>query len=647
MATERNWKTRFRYRFDEFLASGAGKQLLMLFALTLAVVLIHSALSVIFAVKHDDSAGFWEMFWFYFTRSLDAGTMSADAGTGLRVLATVDTILGVIVAGLLISSLSGNFQSRLENIRRGSSAVDERHHFLILGWSEKIFSIIDQLAEANIEKGRITVVVMAEGDKMAMEDDLRGKLVHLKRIKLVVRQGSSQSVSDLTRVACDQARGVVVLVDQKDLQNPSRADGRVIKTLMALYNHPLGKQHITTIPVTAEIMQAEAKDIAEIAAGGRANIIKTNEIISKIILQTARITGLSLIYDELLRFEGNEIHYARFPQAVGRRFGDLILDFPNGCLVGIAKADGSSHKLNPPTDRVLAPDEELLILAEDDHIRYAPYAGALAAAQIQVPSTPPVSHPVEHLLILGWNEKIFPIIKEFENYVGPGSTMTLVNLMPEDERQKLLAERVGPLKNVTVRHTVGDFTSRALMEKLQPERYPTVTVLGDSIGGAEDEQTEDADTRAIIALLLLRDFRQRAGITHQEVCSEILEPRNRELAASTEIHDIVVSNETVSMMLAQVTHEPRVRPVLEDLFESEGSEIYLKDIKFYCQPGQTVSFEYLMLAALARGELALGLQNTNEDAAQRYGIRLNPPDRTTGFVVKDGDRLIVMAESDG
>ena len=192
------------------------------------------------------------------------------------------------------------------------------------------------------------------------------------------------------------------------------------------------------------------------------------------------------------------------------------------------------------------------------------------------------------------------------------------------------------------------------MEELQPHRYPTVMVLGDATRGEEgggdgdkDSNAEDADTRAIIALLLLRDFRRRNNVARQEVCSEILNPKNRELAATTEIHDIVISNEMVSMVIAQVTHEPRVRPVLEDLFRSEGSEIYLKDLTMYAPAGQPVTFEYLILAAKARGEVAMGYQIYTEDSTRRYGLVLNPKDRAAVIAPKPGDQLVVMAEDDG
>ena len=89
--------------------------------------------------------------------------------------------------------------------------------------------------------------------------------------------------------------------------------------------------------------------------------------------------------------------------------------------------------------------------------------------------------------------------------------------------------------------------------------------------------------------------------------------------------------------------------MLEDLFTSEGSEVYIKDIGFYAPLGQPVTFEQLMVAAISRREVVLGLQIHSEDASTRYGLTLNPSlkARRTPFVPKPKDRLVVLAEDDG
>ena len=62
--------------------------------------------------------------------------------------------------------------------------------------------------------------------------------------------------------------------------------------------------------------------------------------------------------------------------------------------------------------------------------------------------------------------------------------------------------------------------------------------------------------------------------------------------------------------------------------------------------GQPTTFEHLILAAKARGEVAFGVQISTEDPAQRYGMKLNPKQRTTPWLPKHGDRLVVLAEDD-
>lgn len=648
MAIERGLRAKLRYRIDAFIGGGAGKQLAFLAVLTVAIILFFTLVGLILGLDtaNNITGNFfergYEVAWFYFGRVIDSGTFVGDAGLLNRLVSIGVTVAGVVVAGLLISALAGNFQQALEDIRKTGAPVMEEGHFLVLGWSEKIYSVIDQLSEAYAAQGRITVVVMAERDKVEMEDKLYDKVQSQHRVKMVVRSGSSVVLNDLAKVSFDRARAIIVLIDDADVDDPDKADARIMKTLMAIFNHPDARGVVDTLRVTAEVMQSTNQELAVIASNHRARVVKTNEMISKIILQTARIAGLSLVYDELLRFEGNEIHFKKIPPAIGRRYGEILLDFPNGLVVGIAKSDGSGHVLNPSSDHVIAPDEELLILAEDARIAYQPYVGPVPA----LPSMDTAAQKrVEHMLVLGWNAKIFPMIKEFDDYVAPGSTLTLVSTLPEEERLAQIEDKVGEVGTVQLRHLVGQFTSRGLMDQLQPQNYPLVMVLGDTV---DAKSAEEADTRAIIALLLLRDCARRSGMAPtQRVCSEILDPKNRELAATTRINDIVISNEMVSMVLAQITYEPRVQAVLEDLLRSEGSETYVKPIELYCPIGQPTTIEYLILAAKARNESLLGVQVHVDDPSKKYGLVLNPQNRKAPFTPKPGDRLVVLAEEDG
>lgn len=58
----------------------------------------------------------------------------------------------------------------MEGWKKGHSDVLESHHTLILGWSDKIASLVEQLCLANKSEGGRPIVVLAELPKEEMEE---------------------------------------------------------------------------------------------------------------------------------------------------------------------------------------------------------------------------------------------------------------------------------------------------------------------------------------------------------------------------------------------------------------------------------------------------------------------------------------------
>jgi hypothetical protein len=85
--------------------------------------------------------------------------------------------------------------------------------------------------------------------------------------------------------------------------------------------------------------------------------------------------------------------------------------------------------------------------------------------------------------------------------------------------------------------------------------------------------------------------------------------------------------------------------VFTDLFDPEGSEIYLKPAKDYVETGQLVNFYTVVEAARRRGEIAIGYRIASElrDADKSYGVRTNPP-KSTEVIFTPQDKVIVVAE---
>ncbi|MEW5868918.1 MAG: hypothetical protein AB1894_06550 [Chloroflexota bacterium] len=127
--------------------------------------------------------------------------------------------------------------------------------------------------------------------------------------------------------------------------------------------------------------------------------------------------------------------------------------------------------------------------------------------------------------------------------------------------------------------------------------------------------------------------------------SEMVDTRNRVLAEITRTDDFIVSDELVSLMLAQISENKYLSAVFADLFDPEGSEIYLKSIMDYITLDAPVNFFTLVQAARERDEVAVGFRRSSaaEVASQHYGIVINPRKKDL-ITFELGDSLVVLAE---
>lgn len=75
----------------------------------------------------------------------------------------------------------------MEDLRKGKADVLESGHSLILGWSDKLLPIVDQLCNANASEGGRPIVIMAEMEKQAMEESLAKHSPNLRGSTVVCR----------------------------------------------------------------------------------------------------------------------------------------------------------------------------------------------------------------------------------------------------------------------------------------------------------------------------------------------------------------------------------------------------------------------------------------------------------------------------
>ncbi len=127
------------------------------------------------------------------------------------MVALVISIGGVIVFALMVGIISDTIGEKVDDLKKGKSRVIEVNHTLLLGWNDKIFSIIKEIASANDSIGGGCVVVLSDKDKEEMEREIEEANIDLKGSIIICRQGSPMNSSDLKKVAAAYARSIIVL----------------------------------------------------------------------------------------------------------------------------------------------------------------------------------------------------------------------------------------------------------------------------------------------------------------------------------------------------------------------------------------------------------------------------------------------------
>ena len=92
-------------------------------------------------------------------------------------------------------------------------------------------------------------------------------------------------------------------------------------------------------PIVIELYLPRNRDVVQAVAPGRVFMVDAEEILAKVMVQTSRTTGLSVVYSELLSFDGCEMYFYEADWG-GIEFGKCQFHFPDGVPIGIRNAEG-------------------------------------------------------------------------------------------------------------------------------------------------------------------------------------------------------------------------------------------------------------------------------------------------------------------
>ncbi|WP_435874895.1 CASTOR/POLLUX-related putative ion channel [Nonomuraea dietziae] len=608
-----------RYWFDNTMSRGTASLIGWLALVSVGLVLVVAGLTA-WLTDEPEGAGFGEVLWLSLMHAMTPSKVASDKGsTAFLAVMFVGSLAGIFIVSILVGLLSNGLKQKIDRLRRGRSRIAESGHTVVLGWSDQVFTIIGELVKAHASQRGSVIAVLADRDKLDMEEEIRERIGDTGRTRLVCRTGRPTEPGDLRLMNLDKARSIVVL--SPDGEDP---DAHVIKILLALAkragDHP---------PVVASLTSSRNLAAARLAGGSQVHLVDSDDTASRLIVQSSRQSGMSVVCMDLLNFDDGEIYLRSDAALTGRSYGDALHAYQTATVIGLRRAGGVV--LNPPMDTVITAEDEVVVIAHDDSLIHLAQ-GEASFSEKDITVAPATPLEPERTLVLNWNARAEHIVRYLDGYVAPGSMLEIAAGHPK------AGTGLEGLRNLTVNVKECDTTDRYALEALGVGLYQHVIVLSD-----DRFKPQHADTRTLMTLLQLRDMQTVAGERYS-IVSEMHDENNRSLAEVTEADDIVISDTVIGLLLAQLAENRHLADVFSYLFDSRGSEIYPRPASSYVTKDAPVSFSTVIESARRRGETAIGYRlASGVNQPPHYGVVLNPS-KSQPLTLGEGDSVIVLSE---
>ena len=606
---------RIRYWFDNLLAHGTSASLVWLGVVTAAAVLISSVLLLVAGVTLSGSADdrWLEDVWQSLLRIIDLGTMANDVGWGRRLLALVITIFGLLVAGTLIGIIAAGVEDRIERMRRGRSVVIESDHIIVLGVSDRLPVLLQQLSLAGPRHRRQTIVVLANLDPAEIHAAARQAIDRRGPTRIVYRSGDPTDLADLALVRLETARAVIVLSD-------GRSDRTAVETLLAIQAELGGLDRLT---VVVELLDDDTAERLRRAFGQSVHPIVTSEAVARTVAFALRQRGLSQVVDELLDFRGVDLHILDRRDLVDVTFAQLIRGFVNARPIGIQRADGDLG-LSPAGDTRLRPGDRVVVIAGDpDAVEWSAPSTPVGATDRDRAPVRPAPVP-ERLVVIRWNALGAHVLGGWATCTSPASTVDVVVDRRSSDPDPVA---VPDLSSIAVTVVPSDDVVADAVR-----RQPTTVVLLAPHGAQED-----ADVRTILDLAALHREIAATGGEVPRIVVELRDPEHRALLDAIGPDDLIISDAMGSQFIAQLASEPVRRDVLLELYAAQDVTIRLVP----CEPLGLVG-EHLVRDVVDRGvEHGLLVIGWRRFEAGTCSVTLDP-DLRARIDLAAGDELVVI-----
>ena len=291
------------------------------------------------------------------------------------------------------------------------------------------------------------------------------------------------------------------------------------------------------------------------ASSGRVVTVQAAEVIARITAQACRQAGLSLVWRDLLDFEGDEIYFQPVPELAGHTFGEALLAFETSTRHRAPRRRRDDHGAPADGHAVRGRRRGRSPIAEDDDtVVFTGFRDEDAPDVVLTSPAPDRTGPSSCSSSGGTTSGRSSSASSTSSCRrGRRSTCSPTPTWSSAELDRPAARNLRDDASGRPHGNLDRLTERSSAE----HSYDKVIVLGYRSGLSPDGGRRPHAAHAAAAAAGARRRRRTAG--DRRIVTELLDSRDVELARATGADDFVVSDELSSLMLAQLAERRRPR----------------------------------------------------------------------------------------
>jgi len=483
----------------------------------IAIILLFSLLLAYLNYGDIDGHKYLEAIQYCAIYTMNSGDIWQKAPTKVVILKIVInttqmiTFSGALI-GLATSMLQGLFNRRVHNVGK----LKLKNHYVILNWSPIGANIIKELA---FMEGKKVVVILADKDRELIIEEIDNLFlesnIERKNIRIFVKKGNPSSRKALKEISIEKSISVALLSNSTWINSNDLNDANSFKILMSILS--INSKASVIVEANDDRVSKEISDLMKASddiSKANISIFSRNTIVGHALGRAAINTSFADLFYYLLSYEGGCFYSIDSKLDIN----EALKSYNNS--IPICKYnEKNGEKLYLYSESIYKSNKSLF---KKESCKYIEYNKNLLKNSFT-------------LFVIGDNDRTHSIMEVCNNHNNLKDGRIKCNIYPIDYDINTLLDEIN--------NTIG---------------RKKILILSN-----ENSSADELDNNVFLTIIKLKTNTKFDKTI--EIYAEIFDPQSRFSLLSLNVNGMIISNEMVSLYIAQLMTHPDSHKFYEDL----------------------------------------------------------------------------------